>query len=91
MGLENGHVFHQVAHDRFRVAGGADDDQGLRREIDVLLVFRHVRGNCSIAQFAQLDADLVRRGLVGAAAHDGPVALLLRQELRGMPDEILPG
>ena len=53
VGLEDGHVLDDVARDRLGVAGGADEDQGLRGEIDVLLVLDEVRRDGLVAELAR--------------------------------------
>ena len=91
MGLEDGRVLDDIADDRPAVSGGADDDQRLRRQVDVLLVLHVVRGDGLITKFAELDADFIRGGLVGAAAHGGPIGLGDRQTLGRGGDGILHG
>ena len=79
VGLEDGRVLDDVADDGALGTGGADDDQRLGGEVDVLLVLHKIRGDRLVAQLAELNADFVRRRLVGATAHGGPIGLGGRQ------------
>ena len=60
-------------------AGGAHEDQRLRRQVDVLLVLGDVAGDRLVAELAELDPHLLGGDLVGAVADDGPVALGRRE------------
>ena len=54
--------------------GGADQDQRLRRQVDVLLVLGGVAGDRLVGQLRQLDAQLRGGEPVGAVADHRPVA-----------------
>ena len=70
---EDGRVLDDVVQHPRPGAGGADDDQRFGGKIDMLLVFHEIRGDRLITEFAQFDADLIGRGLVGSAADHRPV------------------
>src|SRR3989440_4634898 len=55
-------------------AGRADQDERLRRQVDVLLVFGGVAGDRLVGQLRQLDPQLRGGEPVGAVADHGPVA-----------------
>ena len=55
-------------------ARGADQDQRLRREIDVLLVLRGVARHRPVTQLGQLDPQLLRRQPVAPVADRGPMS-----------------
>ena len=89
MGLEDGHILDDIAHDRFRTPRRADEDQRLRRQVDVLFVLHNVGRDGLVAQLAQLDPDLVGGGLVGTAADHRPRGFPDRQPIDGRPDLVL--
>jgi hypothetical protein len=71
--LENRDLLHDVGDHCGRQAVGADEDQGLRGEVDVLFVFKVVDGDGLVAELAQLDTDLVRGRLARTGPDDRPV------------------
>jgi len=71
---EDGDVLGDVLQNDIGVAGGAHENQRFGGQVDVFFVFHDVRRNGFVTQLGQFDADFVGRRLVGAAAHDGPVA-----------------
>ena len=61
--------------------GRADQDHGLGREVDVLLVLGRVAGDRLVAELGELDAQLLGGDLVHAVADDRPVAPARREPL----------
>ena len=57
---------------------GANQDQRLRAQVDVLLVLGRVAGDRLVAQLAELDAHLLGGHTVGAVPHHGPMAAARR-------------
>ena len=67
------HLLGHVVDVRAGEAGGADQDQRLGREVDVLLVLGGVAGDRLVAELGELDPQLLGGDPVGAVADDGPV------------------
>ena len=74
VGAEDRHLFGDVVGRRAGEAGGAHEDQGLRRQVDVLLVLGGVAGDRLVTELGELDPQLVGRDPVRAVADDRPIA-----------------
>ena len=80
------HLLGDVVRRGAGQAGGADEDQRLAGQVDVLLVLGGVAGDRPVAELAELDAELLGGDPVGAVADDGPVPLGRRELLGGSRD-----
>ena len=75
VGPEDRHLLAHVVGRAAGEPGRADDDQRLRRQVDVLLVLGDVAGDRLVAELAELDPHLLGRHLVRPVADHRPVAL----------------
>ena len=91
MGPVDGELLGHVVGVGAGEPGPADEDQGLGRQVDVLLVLGGVAGDGLVAELRQLDSDLGRRHPVGAVPDDGPVAPAGCVELGRLGDLPAPG
>ena len=74
MGPEDLDLLGDVVGGRSGQTGGAHEDHGLARQVDVLLVLGAVARDRLVAELGQLHPDLASRDLVHTVAHDRPVA-----------------
>ena len=84
VGPEDRHLLGHVVRGRADQAHGADEDERLRRQVDVLLVLGDVAGDRLVAELAELDPDLLRRHRVRSVADHGPVAAVRREPRRSL-------
>ena len=72
-------------------AGRAHEDEGLGREVDVLLVFGGIAGDRLVTQLGELDADLRGGNPIRPVADDRPVAPGRRVEVSSLGQLLAPG
>ena len=91
VGAEDRGLLRHVVGGAAAQTGGADEDQRLGRQVDVLLVLGGVGGDRLVAELAELDPDLLGGDPVGTVADHRPVALRRRQPAGGVGDLVALG